>query len=274
LSGTFLYLAIVAIWVCILVPRWMRRSHPAPVVQDTVLQDTVLQDTVLQDDVVGEATGTGEFPADHYTGAWVDTTVTVASATLTETSRWLAGDEAEIGHEPPVPPVPEYAESLTVTTDSVTFTAESPDPEPARQPQAIPRPPLTRAHVLQARRRLLSTLLALATIAAAFTVIGLARWWVCIPPAIMLGFYLPLLRQAALADAENQHRRQEAVRAQLARERARALRAAEAAQAAPSAWAAAPVAPEPQAQIIDISARVADQLYDQYADAAVRAVGD
>jgi len=28
------------------------------------------------------------------------------------------------------------------------------------------------------------------------------------------------------------------------------------------------------AQIIDISGRVSDQLYDQYADAAVRAVGD
>ena len=32
--------------------------------------------------------------------------------------------------------------------------------------------------------------------------------------------------------------------------------------------------PEPSAQIIDISARVGDQLYDQYADATVRAVGD
>ena len=32
--------------------------------------------------------------------------------------------------------------------------------------------------------------------------------------------------------------------------------------------------PQPAAEIIDISARVTDQLYDQYADAAVRAVGD
>jgi hypothetical protein len=30
----------------------------------------------------------------------------------------------------------------------------------------------------------------------------------------------------------------------------------------------------PSAKIIDISARVGDQLYDQYADAEVRAVGD
>jgi hypothetical protein len=33
-------------------------------------------------------------------------------------------------------------------------------------------------------------------------------------------------------------------------------------------------AAEPSAEIIDISARRGDQLYDQYADAAVRAVGD
>ena len=32
--------------------------------------------------------------------------------------------------------------------------------------------------------------------------------------------------------------------------------------------------PQPTAEIIDISARVSDQLYDQYADAAARAVGD
>ena len=30
----------------------------------------------------------------------------------------------------------------------------------------------------------------------------------------------------------------------------------------------------PSAQIIDISGRIGDQLYDQYADAKVRAVGD
>jgi hypothetical protein len=267
LSGTILYLAIVAIWVCILVPRWMRRSHPA-----ALLQDTVLQDTASHDDAIGSA-GADAFSADRQSGTRVDTSVTVASATLTETSHWTAGDEPEIEHEPPVPPAPDYAESLTVTTESVTYTAESPGPEPARQPQAAASPALTRAHVLQARRRLLSTLLALAGIAVTFTVIGLARWWVCVPPAIMLGCYLPLLRQAALADVENHSRRQEAFRAQLARERARALRAAEAAQSAHAAWVA-PAGPEPQAQIIDISARVADQLYDQYADAAVRAVGD
>jgi hypothetical protein len=67
-----------------------------------------------------------------------------------------------------------------------------------------------------------------------------------------------LLREAALADSENSRRRAEAAHAarQRARERARAR------------------AQRPGAEIIDISDRLGDQLYDQYADATVRAVGD
>ena len=36
----------------------------------------------------------------------------------------------------------------------------------------------------------------------------------------------------------------------------------------------AAAAAQHEAEVIDISGRVGDQLYDQYADAAVRAVGD
>ena len=39
-------------------------------------------------------------------------------------------------------------------------------------------------------------------------------------------------------------------------------------------WRSSPQAGVPSAQIIDLSARIGDQLYDQYADAEVRAVGD
>ena len=73
--------------------------------------------------------------------------------------------------------------------------------------------------------------------------------------------YLLLLREAALADAEQARRRAALeMRFQAARQRELA------------AWAAN--AEEHSAQIIDISARVGDQLYDQYADATIRAVGD
>jgi len=73
--------------------------------------------------------------------------------------------------------------------------------------------------------------------------------------------YLLLLREAALADA-GQARRRAALEMRLQAARLREH----------AAWAAN--ADERSAQIIDISARVGDQLYDQYADATIRAVGD
>ena len=79
----------------------------------------------------------------------------------------------------------------------------------------------------------------------------------------MLGMYVLLLRETALADAERAHRRGQAGRC---RPPARAWPASRA------AWAAR--TPQPTAQIIDISARLQDQLYDQYEDATNRAVGD
>ena len=80
----------------------------------------------------------------------------------------------------------------------------------------------------------------------------------------MLGMYLLLLREAALADAENARWRAE--QAHAARQRAQEQQDGRSGPAART--------PEPTAQVIDISARLGDQLYDQYADATMRAVGD
>jgi hypothetical protein len=146
------------------------------------------------------------------------------------------------------------------------------DGYPARhQPSAPyqPAPSAGRKRVLQARRRMLTVLVLLAAVAAACTELKLASWWVCVPPVVLLGMYLLLLREAALADAEQARwRAEEARRDFAARQRARAAAAAAAREAA------AARVPERTAEIIDISARIGDQLYDQYADATVRAVGD
>ena len=112
-------------------------------------------------------------------------------------------------------------------------------------------------------------LIAVAVMGSAF--IGLTPWWTAIPPFLMLGTYLLLLHEAARADAEHAHiwaeaqarAVQAAHRAELARERAR--------QAHPVST------PQPTAEIITLSrlaSRADDQLYDQYADAEIRAVGD
>jgi hypothetical protein len=115
--------------------------------------------------------------------------------------------------------------------------------------------------MLRSRRRLLTMHLLLVAVAGACVVLKITSWLVLIPPAAMLGMYLLLLRETAVVDVEQAHRRAAMeARVQAARQRAyEAEREPE---------------PEPFAEIIDISARVGDQLYDQYADATVRAVGD
>jgi hypothetical protein len=148
-------------------------------------------------------------------------------------------------------------------SDSAGLVAEEAGPgeEPAGRPQPVrhsrPAPRSSRSKVIQARRRLLTTLLTLMAVAAVCTYLRLSSWWVCVPPAGMLGIYLLLLREAALADAEQARwRAAEDQRVRAARRRAQAE------------------AEDQGAQIIDISARLGDQLYDQYADATIRAVGD
>jgi hypothetical protein len=156
--------------------------------------------------------------------------------------------------------------------------------------------------VLAARRRLLGMLLALALGSCVLAVTQMAAWWVVVPPVTMLTGYLALLREASKADAE----RRELARARVAEAAtdqaappatatatATATAPAAAAGPAPAAGAAAaaapaapvagtvagtvappPAPPVPDAEVIDISASVGKEFYDQYADAKLRAVGD
>ena len=138
-----------------------------------------------------------------------------------------------------------------------------------------------RARMMRGRRRILSMLITLTAAGAGLAYLRLAAWWVVIPPVALLGGYLLVLREAAHADAEA--RELLAGQARHARE-AEARRKAEAeAEAAPgrSTGTSVPTGPvpdsaetDPRAEIIDISERVGDQLYDQYTDAKLRAVGD
>ena len=198
MSSAILYIAIVAIWAFVLVPRWLRRSH-----------------------LVG---GENAAPED------LNGAVAVAAGGPSQ-----AAPEADWGYEDPA------------DWHSRTSYRNA--------------PPLPRSRVLQARRRLLTMLVTLTGAAAACTALSLTPWWICVPPAGMLGMYLLLLREAALADAEQAswhaaEAEAETERAHRARQLARAERV------------------EHSAQVIDISDRLGDQLYDQYADATMRAVGD
>jgi hypothetical protein len=136
--------------------------------------------------------------------------------------------------------------------------------------------------MVMARRRMLMMLVVISLVAVAMAFLHLAAAWVVIPPTVMLLGYMMLLREAARADAELRERRAaERAAAMAGRPRERAAEATPDTDttAAPAGDGFAPVWPAhepplPQAEVIDISARVGDQLYDQYADAKLRAVGD
>ena len=221
MSSAFLYLAIVAIWAFVLVPRWLRRHHAAP--QPEYEAD---DPAYYEDD--------GYSPQEN-------------AADYGDTDR--AADKAFSPQAPSQQAPAQQARAYAARNRQY-----------ARPPATQP---LSRSRMLQTRRRLLTILVSLAAAAGTCTALKLTAWWVCIPPAVMLGMYLLLLHEAAIADAERA-RWLAAVELRRAAERERAYRAQ--AQQEPEA--------QPSAEIIDISARVEDMLYDQYADAKVRAVGD
>jgi hypothetical protein len=256
-SSAILYVAIVAIWAVFLVPRWIHRPHSA---------------THAPAEIPGEnadaETETGEDMADSYAAP----TAPPPRLSLGRLAAWRPrrrhGQESEeiassagefpsaVGEVPPPP-----GDFAPPSRDFAPSSGEFAQPPRGELTEASPgRPPISRAHILQARRRMLTMLVTLLAVAAVCTVGKLIPWWACVPPAGMLGMYLLLLREAALADAEQARWRAEDA----------ALRIRAARQLAPEEWEAQ--APEPTAEIIDISGRVGDQLYDQYADA--RAIGD
>jgi hypothetical protein len=237
-SSSFLYLGIVAVWAFVLVPRWLRRQQAQPNVEVDVEVDVEFAagyraEPLDQDDAGGTRAG-GYAGASGAPGAWGALPASSASGAsgasgASVVNGYGGGPSADVAAG--LPPA-----------------RHSPAPQP-------------RSRVLQARRRLLTMLLLLTAVAGACTALKVTTWWVSIPPAGMLGAYLLLLRESALADAEQARRRAAMeLRVQAARQRAHAV--------------VMETDAEPSAQIIDISARVGDQLYDQYADATVRAVGD
>lgn len=250
MSSAILYLAIVAIWACVLIPRWLRHDSAR-----------------------------GSSPA---------------------------ADQASPGY---LAPPDASAEQAPVSAED-RGEEESREEDVAADPpqrEQVP-PPLTpaesRRRMLSARRRLLGMLIALEAAAISLTVVSLAAMWVVIPPSLMLAGYLLILREASHADAERAAMEAEAA----ARARARARERARARQQAAGHGAAVPpgvaewTAPVAQpaaathyedlgtgrdfapglagkyttsnAEIIDISARAAEDFTHEPPEQELRAVGD
>ena len=221
MSSAILYLAIVAIWAVVLVPRWLhpRAAQPEPV---------------------------------------------------------PAGEPAPAEEPVPEPADADGQELAGPAPDDGPELAEDPgEPAPAFLSAAGPR-----ADILRARRRMLTALVVLTAGAVGLAVTGVVAYWVIVPPAVLLAGFLVLLREAARVDAERTHRATGARYAEappVADQEPGSFRE-EAVASTDHAPATAPAPGEsgcqPDAEVIDISARISDQVYDQYSDAAERAVGD
>ena len=246
MSSAILYVAIVVIWACVLIPRWLRRdsARGAGSAADTpVPGDVVPGDVIPAEDAADDVSRTAE-------------PVSAVRVRYTEMFR------ADVTVEAEADPMPE----------------EVPAPDAGRRvPPPLPLPPEeSRRRMLAARRRLLGMLTILEITAIALAVLKLAALWVLIPPSIMLIGYALLLREAAHADAERAQREEEAAHARLrAQERARerAAQRAAAARATPAAPAVPAAPPAPAVRYEDTGRDFAPGLAGKYTTSNAEVAG-
>jgi hypothetical protein len=258
-SSAILYVAIVAIWALVLVPRWLRRSHNNTAQVEAAFHSES-SDGSDSESWAGADESEREEPS-HVEGRYIDGRY--VEVRYYERHEFIEQDTAE-----------EYwarqrhdSEESSETEGGGrglegTRRATRRRGQAGLDPVAVAR----RASVLRARRRMLTTLVVLTLGAVGLAVTHFAAKWVVIPPTVMLAGFLVLLREARKSDAEQARK----LAAHRSRQASVPAEASETVDASPEVAVAA----EPDAEIIDISARVNDQLYDQYEDAAVRAVGD
>ncbi|MGW9633218.1 divisome protein SepX/GlpR [Nocardiopsis alba] len=154
---------------------------------------------------------------------------------------------------------PDLTETRVMRRSEIDDVEDDEVEETGRDEVPVLPSPVPRARVIARRRRRTSalTLLTVATmVAVAF---GLGPWWVMAPPVLLLSGHLVLLREAAKADAERRRAYLAARRRAAARERVHRERKAREA--------------EREAEVIALKER-RSQVYDQYADARLRAAGD
>lgn len=242
MSSAILYVAIVVIWACVLIPRWLRR--------DSARGAGSAADTPVPGDVVPGDVIPAEDAADD-DESWTAEPVSAVRVRYTETFR------ADVTVEAEADPAPE----------------EVPAPDAGRRVPPPPPPEESRRRMLAARRRLLGMLTILETAAIALAVLRLAALWVLIPPSIMLIGYALLLREAAHADAERAQREEEAAHARLrAQERARE-RAAQRAAAARATPAVPAAPPAPAARYEDAGRDFAPGLAGKYTTSNAEVAG-
>ena len=250
MSSAILYVAIVAIWACVLIPRWLRRdsSSAAP--------DADTAGSMESQDPGAEGLG-AEDPGAEDLGVVAEPAPAPAFASR--------GRERRAAPDRPV--AAERVAGERVAGERIVAERVAGDPLAGDPLAGDPG----HRRVLAARRRLLIMLLALTAASGLLAGARMAAWWVIVPPSVMLLGYLLMLREAARADAE----RREMARYRMAGEAAE-RRSAPVGHVTPAVPVAAATAPAPAsaAKIIAFLPPPEEQIYDQYTDAKLRAVGD
>ena len=197
MSSAILYVAIVAIWAGVLIPRWLRRDSAA-----------------------GGRNREGVAATEAESEASAEVEAAEEAAPPPRRREDAAGLEARAARPAsPVRPV----RSVRREEHAALRPAAAPA-RPAEVSLGEPRDQENKK-VLSARRRVLGMLLVLAIASGVLAYTKMAAWWVVVPPTVMLLGYLALLHEAGKADAE---------RRDVARARAAAERAAPPAPAAPA----------------------------------------
>jgi len=255
MNSSALYLAIVVVWLVVLVPMLLRRdaADPDPAALDRSDPRAADPGEEGEEDVLADraeqapAAAAGDADRDEDYG---------------EYDEYLPGPGDDADGEPaPVHLDGRDREPAAVETASYSGPADGPGADPEEEPYAYPPPPpVSRARVIARRRRRTAGLGGLLAATAAAVAFDLGPWWVLVPPVLLFGGHLVLLREAAKADAER--------RAALEAQRRAGLRRARRAEAARRAEE------ERGADVVDLPAPRGREVYDQYTDAHQRAVGD
>ncbi|MFF3445339.1 hypothetical protein [Streptosporangium sp. NPDC002721] len=245
-SGVVLYLAIVVMWLCVLVPMWLHRDRNTLAESHKDVEPYAYDERVIDED---------------------------SAETLTEPLPVSSADA-------PAPPSSGFpgepggpggrGESWEASPDAQVASGTGSEAQPpARPPAAKPvtgravserrRAELRRRGKQVAKRRRLTLWCVLLLLASVVTaVVQVIPWWGVAPSVVLLGVYMAVLRVTVQIDAERRAAiaRAHAERAKRARRRAALLEAQ-----------------RPVAEIIDLTA-LRDEIFDQYAETPRRAVGD
>ncbi|MEV4382212.1 hypothetical protein [Streptosporangium sp. NPDC049644] len=199
MSSVVLYLAIVIMWLCVLVPMWLRRDR------NTLAETAKDPESYAYDE---DSTETLVEPP-HASSPESSSGALSATGTMSE---FPAGDDASPAADRETP------------ADAEASPARRPNPRRAERRRAELR---RRGRQVAKRRRLTfwCVLLLLASVVTA--AVRIIPWWGVAPSVVLLGTYLAILRVTVQIDAEQRRAaaKARAERARRARRRAALLEA-------------------------------------------------